>query len=125
MPKKHPSSYEELRDVWYDKLSKDDFEDIESNEEFLKTWHSFKFASPESKRYQFENAEYFRLAELFLQEHQFKSSLEKTIWSYHTNGLTIREIAAILEKAKVKKSKKDKVNYIIKRLVKIMKDLYL
>ncbi len=125
MSKKPLNSYEDIRSIWYEKLARDGFEDIESDEDHLKRYHKSDFNTPKSKQYHMAHAEYFRLAELFLQEYKFESNLDKTIWNYHTNGLTVREIAEVLRKAKVKRTKKDTVNKVILRLAEIMKTIYL
>lgn len=106
----------ELKRIWYAKLAKSGFEDIEvpdSKNELLKRWHAADFA----KRAQtpatfFAKQEYFIKATEFLNWYKFASKKELKIWTLHANGATLREIA------KATKLKKDKVHRIIKRLLK-------
>lgn len=95
--------FRQLQKVWYLKLEETGFEDAEdtnSENEFLKTWHSSYFQTKydphsfESKR------DYYDCALEFLhrnyQNHQyglFEYNQESRIWELHCEGLSLREIA--------------------------------
>jgi len=64
--------------------------------------------------------EYFYLANSFLNDHQFTSNVERIIWEYHTEGLSIREIETVLKKAKVKDTRRNKIFYTITNLKDLM-----
>lgn len=78
--------------------------------EFSRDRATYQYGGLEAK------GEYNRLANFFLQEHEFASRLEKTIWEYHVNGLSIRNISTVLKKAKVRVTNRDFIHQIIKRL---------
>lgn len=116
---------EKARALWYKKLEEEGFMDIERADGNLKVWSTnFYVQCPHSELW-VAKAEYYRMASRFLNEFRFASPLEKTIWEYHSNGVTIRAISKILTAAKVKKMAKTQVWEIVKRLENIMKKLYL
>lgn len=125
---KKPKTYKELKKVWYQKLAKEGFEDIESDESHLKRWSSDVFnrkvVTEQYGGWQ-AKAAYYNMAEQLLQEHEFTTEREKTIWEYHTNGISIRDIVEILRKARVKKMSRQAVWLILHRLEDIMKSRYL
>lgn len=112
------TSYSALKKIWYAKLKKSGFNDIEMPDgdlkgrstEFSRDRATYQYGGLEAK------GEYNRLANFFLQEHEFASRLEKTIWEYHVNGLSIRNISTVLKKAKVRVTNRDFIHQIIKRL---------
>jgi hypothetical protein len=131
-PKKKFSSkeaeYKHLKEVWYKKLERSGFDDIEHDEQRLKQW-SFKFYN-EQRAYSWESRnEYYSMAGRFLHDYKFKNNFEKTIWEYHMNALSVRDIAKLLRKIPVSrikmKANKDNVLAIIKRLVHEMKKMYM
>jgi len=122
---KPKDDYKTQKDIWYKKLKKSGFNDIEETEDRLKSW-SMRFAiSPIVETFN-ERKEYFQLADRFLLEYGFRTNFEKVIWEYHANGLSLREIEMILKKAKIKHKKKNKesIRVIIMRLALIMKHKY-
>ncbi len=115
-----------LQKIWYQKLKESGFDDIEdtsSKREYLKNWESTYFY----RRYDpmsFEmKQEYYRQANLFLNEYKFEwirgssiiNWMEKEIWRLHADGSSIRDIELALG------LNRNKVHLIIKKLVAIMK----
>jgi hypothetical protein len=95
--------FKALKAKWYGKLHKSGFDDIEHDEEHLKRNASEPFTSKtRGRRYRdkqvyFESREeYYRLAGRFLNEHKFSDKKEELIWSLHSEGMSIREIAKTL-----------------------------
>lgn len=121
-------SYKEEKDIWYKKLEKSGFVDIEQDEDNLKKWSSVftKEVGKHSLEVWKIKAEYFQMATNFLEEYKFDNNIEKVIWEYHANGLRIREIADLLKKARVKSVgvKKSNIYNIIKRLKNSMYAMY-
>lgn len=128
MPKpKKPSNFKELQKLWYSKLKQKGFEDIERNEYHLKD-PSSKFArttgrsessltsiARDAKR------DYYLMATDFLNTHTFETKLDENIWAYHTEGISCRDIAKLLNKVRKKKIFFTAVWTIINRLETIMK----
>lgn len=119
--------YKDLKVEWYKKLKESGFDDVEQDEDNLKEWTSSKLYRGQNNGASFEHIqvtrssreEYYRLAGYFLYDHEFKTPLEKEIWTYHSDGKSLREIASILREQKVK-IYKDKVHIIIKALTRQM-----
>lgn len=125
-PKKPKAkSYQELKEVWYKKLAKSGFVDVESNEFIIKQPASSAFnrTSAISRDWQ-DRIEYSSMAGQFLHSHSFKNELEKVLWEYHANGLSIREIATVFKKAKLHYSTRDKVFRALKPLIAKMLQKY-
>lgn len=130
-----------LRDLWYKKLKKSGFDDIETHDgKYLKYWDSHYFQNrkrqmghrpgmtkpkpgghnygedvPLSAAHYLSTQEYFYRAEHFLTEYAFKGATwarDKRFWKLHAEGKSNREIART---CKVDKSM---VNKIINRLKK-------
>lgn len=115
-----------LQKTWYEKLKKSGFDDIERNEEDLKVGSSSIFLKHKYTRDLWEaKAEYYRLAEHFLNEYRFATTLERVIWEYHTNAISTRNIAEILKRAKIKELSKSRIHTIIQTLARAMKARYL
>ena len=120
--------------VWYKKLKDSGFEDIERDELYLKRYSGSLNESGKEKlsytkrRLHWESTgDYYSMAAKFLHDYKFTSNLEKVIWEYHAEGMSMRNIAKTLKKLKLKKFNinKDKVNSIVKPLVLAMKRMYL
>lgn len=94
-PFKSPQ-FQKLNKKWAKKLEQSNFKDIETNDNYenLKEWDSSRFKI----RYtpiEFEaNARYYQLASQLLHDYPFLSSTEKRIWKLHSEGESIRRIAA-------------------------------
>ncbi len=123
-PKKKLNKYEKEREKWYKKLARSGFVDIEYNDVKLKT-ASTEFTKEKYLVTLDQRIAYYEMATRFLNEYAFESNLDQVIWEYHTNGISVRDIAVTLKKVRVKKMGKDKVNQVIMRLETIMKQLYL
>jgi hypothetical protein len=124
---KAEKTLEQLQKEWYAKLEKSGFEDIEDKEGRLKKWSSDVFgkkALVQNGGWQ-AKAAYYEMAERFLAEYQFADNLERTIWEYHTNAVSVRDIAETLNKAKVTKTNRQAVWLVVNRLVDRMKKMYL
>jgi IS30 family transposase len=105
--------------IWYAKLKKEGFKDIEYADGSLKG-HAKKRSFVQQQATQ----EYYYLCYHFLHEYKFDSELERIIWEYHTNGLSARDIAVTLKKAKIIKLSHQSVWIRIKRHENIMKSKY-
>ncbi len=131
MPTKKPKakSYEDQRELWYKKLSKSGFNDIETNEFNLKS--NSNIFTKKSKKYQNgghdAKYEYFYMARQFLNDYEFESKRQEIIWEYHSEAISITDIRDTLQKAKVipKTFDHNKVWAVIKELKKIMLEMYL
>lgn len=112
-----------LKEVWYKKLKADGFEDIEKDEHSLKDWSS-RFAIRHSIEEMTAKQIYYRMANHFLNEWEFASILDKVIWEYHTNGISVRDISFSLSKAKIDKTSRQFVWRTVRRLTKAMYAFY-
>ncbi len=121
-----PAEFKKLQKLWYDKLKKDGFEDIEWEGEgampvdrfyprAFDSMHSVQISAIE---------DYFSMARQFLLEHDFKDEREKVIWGHHSEGLSARSIEAELKKSNLK-GKKTWIHDTVARLDKIMKQKYM
>lgn len=82
-----------LKREWYARLKASGFEDIETGDEhdgLLKTDKRFQDGHESVDAAQ---AEYYRLASVFLHEHRFANVRERRIWEAHAGGIPMREIA--------------------------------
>ena len=105
MKPRNSNNFKQLKDEWYKKLADSGFKDIEQDEYHLKSW-SYKFGRPDQSEQQRDaKFVYYNLAESFLNTHKFTRVLDKTIWEYHVNGVSARDISIILKKSDVKMSK--------------------
>lgn len=94
-----------LTKVWYDKLRDSGFKDVERLDGRLNTadknnspLHDEYFSSQGGKDrsslvWKESVQEYYRLASQFLFDKDFEDSIDKTIWEYHSQGLTHKEVA--------------------------------
>ena len=121
------ASFNKLKNLWYKKLKDEGFEDIETDEDTLKSWSVYgRIGSPEYTRYRQQSADaYYSLADLFLNEHNWPNELERIIWEYHANGISTRNITKLLEDAGIKKTNRTTVWQVISRCRTLMKQQYL
>lgn len=124
MSQNKSDDYDKLRAIWYQKLKDEGYNDIESDEDHLKTW-STKFASKKSQADWQAKATYYSMASNFLNDYPFENDLERIIWEYHANAISVRDIAITLNKAGITKTNRTTVWQTIKRLEAKMKSLYL
>jgi hypothetical protein len=123
-PPRKKSEYEELRAIWYEKLKEEGFKDIESDEHRLKVWSSSKFSKEPVELWQAKEA-YYSMAAKFLVDHKFEDKLERIVWEYYSNGMSVRDIATTLNKVGITQMKRTSIWEIISRLEDIMKTYYL
>jgi hypothetical protein len=112
-------NFNKLKATWDKKLKAFGFVDIEDTT--FNNPQSYTFKDPLMFKV---TQEYFYLAGHFLNDYEFESEIDRIIWEYHSNGLSVREISATLKKVKIKLSK-SAVGNKIKKLADIMKDKYL
>lgn len=106
--------------IWNKKLIDNGHEEIEDfslPDPPLKRWHALDFKKVDLTDY---NAKlvYFEKARAILHTHFFFSSLHRKIWELHSEGVSVREIARIVNQRKVKKST---VYNILKQIKKDIK----
>lgn len=116
-------SYEELRDEWYAKLKDGGFQDIEDKQGRILEWSS-RFNAKHDQVDMDAKLAYAQMADRFLDEYKFDTDLEKTIWAYHANAISVRDIAVMLQKVGINYHK-DKVHGVVKKLKKSMFSMYL
>lgn len=122
------TNFKKLRQEWYAKLKAEGFNDIETLAGDLKEFstsgsRNIKKVLTQSGGWQFKQ-EYYRLASKFLNEYKFNTKLDSIIWEYHTNGISVRNIAKALIEINVKTNRTD-VWKVVKRLKIKMFDMYL
>lgn len=112
--------FKKLQKSWYKKLAKKGFNDIEHDENHLKlsterfvTRDGGAYANPTLTKAKFE---YYNNCRKFSNEYKFKNKTEKKIFELHSEGVSIRDIAA-----KIKQSRR-KVHEAIKKIVLIMNE---
>jgi SUMO ligase MMS21 Smc5/6 complex component len=112
---------------WYDKLADSGFEDIEQHE--YSTMGNFTEPLGKLKIHPDvwqAKADYYTMADCFLNENTFDNELDKVIWTYHVEGISIRNISKTLfEIGLAKTNNKSTVGAIVKRLETKMKLIYL
>lgn len=128
LPPSNPQSksFKKLQATWYAKLKDEGFEDIERSEDMLKVWSTtFTMAVPNSSTpIQLAAKEsYYRFATHFLNEYKFEKDRDKVIWEYHSNGISMRNIAELLKKVNIKTNRQC-VCDTINDLTIIMKKMY-
>lgn len=106
----------ELNKKWQKKLKKSGFEDIEQDENSLKSWSMIFLLNYEPITWKAKE-DYYRLAAQMLQDYKFSSKTEKFIWEEHAKGTSIRSIVKLLKRKGIK-TYKCKVHATIKNLVK-------
>lgn len=119
--------YNKLKKEWYKRLENSGFQDIEQDEDNLKSWSVSKGVrnrnNGASAQQVLENREaretYYRLAGQFLHDYRFTSRTDRLIWEKHSDGESIRDIVKILALHGIKTTK-NPVNEVIKTLRDIM-----
>jgi len=124
MSKLPRKAYKALQDKWYKKAKDSGFQDIEYGDGSIRNCRPRTITNMDPVLRQAKE-EYYTMAYHFLYEHKFKSLLEQIIWEYHTEGISVRNIAKILTETKVKVIKRDAVWRIIVKLESEMKAQYL
>ncbi len=122
---KQQQQLKKLQKIWYAKLKKLEFDDIEETDiDSLKNWTSSRNykGAQEGELYGSRTVvreakeEYYRMAGHFTHEYKFSNENEKNIWILHSEGLSLRDIAAKIESKKYK-ANKDTIGKIIGLLV--------
>ncbi len=111
--------FKKLQKQWYSKLKDDGFQDIEQDEDNLIQWHSKLFVKTRRDIVTDSKEEYYRLAGHFLYDFKFKTRLEKTIWKYHAEGMSIQKITDLL-KDEGYKVYRSGIHKILQRLTNLM-----
>ena len=116
-----------LKKHWYKKLKDSGFDDIEYAGGTMRIGHPRRTAiwDPFLREC---TEEYYAMCTNFLNEYKFKNNLERAIWEYYSNGLSVREISVILKGLKTKRKigkSHDSVWRLIKDLESKMKKKYL
>lgn len=116
--------FKKLKAEWDAKLKASGFDDIEyGNGDLLKHSSSNRTSHHDGGPWE-PKAEYYRLAHYFLNEFKFKTRLEEIVWTYHSEGISVRNIVITLNKVRRKKVVRMTVWRIIERLRTQMKKLY-
>ncbi len=115
------TTFNKLKDAWYKKLAKSGFVDVERDEVYLKR----NVSTIDYRRVTWESqADYYHMTTHFLNDYAFKNNRQRNIWEYHSNGISTRDIAKILNKVSKKKVTKDTIRMVIFELREEMKKLY-
>lgn len=115
-------AFDKLKKLWYKKLEKSGFKDIEQDEDNLKVW-TIKLSTSQYKNGP-EKQTYYYMASQFLNTHEFKNHIDRIIWEYHCEGISYRNISKLLRKARVSKLTYNGIYLRIKNLSKIMFETY-
>lgn len=115
------------QDIWYKRIKDAGFEEIEYKDGSMKSGlpRALRSRNELDKRAAQATQEYYYMAHHFLNDYKFETELEKTMWTYHSEGLSCRTIAGLLSKTGITKTKKSTVWNILNELEKKMKFLYL
>jgi hypothetical protein len=117
------SNFSQVQKKWYKKLKDEGFKDIEYHDQSLKKETQSKNSIRDPiKRAAVE--EYYYLAYHFLNDGNFETELDRIIWVYHTEGISVRNISKLLAETKVAKMAKTQVGQAIKRLEARMRKKY-
>jgi hypothetical protein len=125
MNKRKKTNFEKLQDKWYKKLEKTGFKDIEYADMSVKSARvsrSLNWSDPTLRQ---SVLEYYLMAYNFLIDYKFESEVDKIIWEYYAEGLSIRDIVQILKDTKVMRTNKVRVWKTVKQLEIAMKKMYL
>ncbi len=118
--KTNSKEFKALKKEWYDKLKENGFEDIEHLDNSLARYESYHHA----ERYNDDikrdaKIYYYDKAEKFYQNYKFSSEKDKTIWKFHKEGISVRNIVKQLDAVGIKSSR-DTVSRIVLKLRKEM-----
>lgn len=119
------SEFDKLQAKWDAKLKKFGFHDIESRATGRLENNTTSGGVIDKRRVTWESqAEYYALARYFLNDYDFKDNVERIIWEYHTEGISIRDITDILNKVRKKKVSRKPIWETVHRLENEMKKMY-
>lgn len=114
------SEFKKLQKIWYAKLKDSGFEDAEQSDGNLKKWSSLFLIHSKGPLLRDAKQTYYRWAEHFLNDHKFDSTTEKLIWFYHSEGMSVRDIAAKLKELGLSTISFDTVSRRVIKLRKVM-----
>lgn len=119
--------FKKLKDEWYKKLKDSGFEDIEHDEDNLKTWAlELSRRTNTDKTVVFEaKMTYYSMARNFLNDYQFNNEVDKKVWADHTEGISIEKITRSINESKLTKTNRQYVWLIICRLRALMQSMYI
>lgn len=92
LPKAKPD-IRALQSLWYKKLKDEGFRDIEKNPDLLNQWDSSYFQTHYNPDTFQAKQIYFYRAKHFLDAYPFPHPIQKKIWSMHSDGIGVRQIA--------------------------------
>lgn len=110
--------FKELQREWTKKLKKSGFEDIEQDEDHLKSWSYEFFREYDENKFKAKE-EYYNMASEFFNNYHFENSTDKFVWFQHSEGVSIRDIVKMLKVKRIK-SYRFKVHETIKRFRRLM-----
>lgn len=125
--KTNSKEFKKLQNTWYKKLEKDGFDDLERRgvpDEWIRhggrirvTDANFSYEKMESQ------TDYYRIVGFFLHDHTFENEFQKQIWTYHAEGISIRDMVNLFEKNGID-TYRDKINRELIELKKLMLKRY-
>lgn len=118
-------SFANTQRIWYSKLAASGFEDIEYKNGMMR--RTIPQSIDKNRKSQVLIAsiqDYYTMATHFLNDYKFETEMDKIIWEYHTEGLSIRSIVSVLKKARVRRMGRDSVWKVVNRLENLMKLMY-
>jgi hypothetical protein len=117
---------DKLTEIWYKKLKNSGFEDAEKNEIYLHrdARSSRIFQANKSQEYYDSVLEYYIMAEHFLNEFKFENEHEATIWAYHSQGVSIRDMVKTFKKAGIKNVSRTGIWRVLNKLTLEMRMMY-
>lgn len=125
MSRRQPTSYKELKVLWYARLKKSGFNDIEdinapdlrlNNADAFSKSDKYGQHTPEWRR---SKEEYYQMASYFLNHYKFESNIDRIVWEYATNSIGSYAIVDTLKKTKISMTLFE-VKKILQRLKKVM-----
>ncbi len=121
------TDFKALKAKWDKKLADSGFEDIETANGDLKrhTAYGSRGLGYHGQIGWDAKVSYYTMAEHFLNDYRFDTNMDKVIWEYHANGISVREIAQLLQDLKlVDTISRGTVHNILKKLTKSMYAMY-
>lgn len=123
LKKRLKTELQKQTELWYSKLKKTGFKDIEQDEYHLKFWDTGRLNRKDPNMIN-STQSYYTMAEHFLNDHTFDNNSDRIIWEYHANGISARNITKTLNKVRKVKTNRTTVLQILKKLRDKMKLLY-
>lgn len=129
----HKTEYEKQKAIWYAKLAKSGFVDIEVKNSISETQSSNRDLvlglnrkyGQYSHEWRQSKIMYYQMADSFLNDNKFENNIDRVIWEYHANGVSVRNIAKTLNKVRTVQVGRMYVWHVVNRLRNEMKTKYL